>query len=446
MTRRSTLAAGFLLCLAAHAPAQISLSSAVDLALRNDPRAKMAEADVRKAQATVSEAHDAYIPTIAANAGVGESVGVPLSLPVIFGVSSQSLIFNFSQKDNIRAARLGLDAAQLQLQEIRSQIAEDVAVTYLNLDTAQRRRDAMTQEDQFARRLVTIVQERLDAGQDTRMELLKARKTAAQIRLAQLQAEDDIAILSDHLARLMGLPGNPVAAIGASIPAMPALSSLTTSVPESYGVQAAFSTAESKQHLAFGENRYQYRPQVSLGANYSRISTDFTNYALYYPGFRNGLSENAISVGMQIQVPLLDRTHQARAHEAAADAARAHFEAQSQQNQFLEGQFKLRHSATELQLRAEVASLDVDLAQEQLDAIVTQSSSDAAGTTTTQVTPKDEQNARLLERQKYVEMLDAQAQLRQAQINLMRQTRQLDDWLKLTPAPVSSPALVPVVP
>ena len=97
-------------------------------------------------------------------------MGVPLSLPVIFGVSSQSLVFNFSQKDYIRAARAGLNAAQLQLKETRGQIAEDVAVTYLNLDTAQRRRDAMLQEEGFATRLVTIVQERLDAGQDTKME------------------------------------------------------------------------------------------------------------------------------------------------------------------------------------------------------------------------------------------------------------------------------------
>ena len=113
---------------------------------------------------------------------------------------------------------------------------------------------------------------------------------------------------------------------------------------------------------------------------------------------------------------------------------------------FLEGEFKLRHSSSELELRTEVAALDVDLAQAQLDAIVTQSSADAAGTATTQVTPKDEQNARLFERQKYVEMLEAQAQLRQTQVNLMRQTRQLDDWLRLTPNPVSSPTIVPVTP
>lgn len=443
MTIRFTVAIALLVLGSVQAAAQISLSSAVDLALRSDPRVKMAESDVRKAQASLAEAHDAYIPIIGASAGIGESVGVPLSVPVIFSVSAQSLVFNFSQKDNIRAARAGLNAAQLQLKETRSQVTEDVAITYLNLDTAQRRRDALMEEDGFAARLVTIVQQRLDAGQDTRIELLRAQKTKAQIHLANLQAEDEVSGLSDRMARLMDVQGTPVSAVGSSIPALPAVSSLTTSVPQSYGVQASFASAESKQSLAFGEDRYRYRPQLSFGANYSRISTDFTNYSLYYPGFRNGLSENAISVGMQIQVPLLDRTHQARAHGAAAEAAHARFEAQSQQNQFMEGQFKLRHSAAELQARAEVARLDMELSQAQIDAIVTQSSADAAGAATTQVTPKDEQNARLLERQKYVELLDAQRELRQAQVNLLRQTRQMEGWLHLAPDLTATPALSP---
>ncbi|HZL25478.1 MAG TPA: TolC family protein, partial [Acidobacteriaceae bacterium] len=99
---------GALAVAAPYASAQISLSTAVDLTLRNSPKVKMARADVDKANAALAEAHDAYIPAITSSGGIGESAGVPLSLPVIFNISAQSLAFNFSQPDYVRAARAGI--------------------------------------------------------------------------------------------------------------------------------------------------------------------------------------------------------------------------------------------------------------------------------------------------------------------------------------------------
>jgi muconolactone delta-isomerase len=49
------------------------------------------------------------------------------------------------------------------------------------------------------------------------------------------------------------------------------------------------------------------------------------------------------------------------------------------------------------------------------------------------MTAKDEQNARLQERAKFVDLLDAAGQLRKAQISLMRQGNTLDDWLASLP-------------
>ena len=97
-----------LLVAAAPARAQISFSSAIDLALGNSPRVKMAQADVDKARAAVAETRDVYIPTMTAstNAG-GYAYGFPLSTPTVFSFSSSSLIFSYSQKDYIRAAQSG---------------------------------------------------------------------------------------------------------------------------------------------------------------------------------------------------------------------------------------------------------------------------------------------------------------------------------------------------
>jgi outer membrane protein TolC len=436
--------AGLAMSLCACASAQISLASAVDLALRNSPKVREAQANVDKARAALAQAHDAYIPNITADGGYGQGVGPPSGLPTVFSLSSQSLLFNFSQQDNVRAAASGLQSATLSVAETRNQITEDVAITYLDLDNAQQRQAAMNQEYEIATHLVGIVQDRLAAGQDTQMESLRAQRTVLLIRQERRHTENEIATLSDHLSRLIGLPGNPLTAISASIPAMPAVGTLTNSGPDSFGIQAAFASAKSKQEIAFGESRYRFRPQLSLGANYSYLDTSEHDFLTYYPTFK-GKSSNDASIYIQLQFPIFDKGHDDHAREAEAEARRARFEAEDQRNQFLEGRLKLRRSLDELSDSYALAEIDREIAQQQLDAVLVQLNASAGDPNKPQMTPKDEQNARLQERQKFIDLLDTQAQLSRAQINLLRQTGQLDSWLK-TAASQSSGATITASP
>ena len=134
-----------------------------------------------------------------------------------------------------------------------------------------------------------------------------------------------------------------------SIPALPSVQVAANNENEadSAGVRAAVASARSKQELAFGVNRYRLRPQMSFGINYSRIDTGQNDYTTYYPQFK-GLSENAVSVYVELTIPIYDRRHQDEANEARAEASRAYFESETQRDQFLEGRKKLRRSATEL--------------------------------------------------------------------------------------------------
>ena len=58
--------------------------------------------------------------------------------------------------------------------------------------------------------------------------------------------------------------------------------------------------------MSFGENRYRLRPQMVFGVNYSRIDTGQNDYTNYYPGFK-GKSENAVSVYIEMTIPIYDR-------------------------------------------------------------------------------------------------------------------------------------------
>jgi len=413
-----------------HASAQISLSTAVDLTLRNSPKVKAAQADFEKARAGLAEAHDAYVPAVTANGGYGGSTGVPLNLPIVFSMSAQSLVFNFSQKDYVRAASAAVAAANFALSEARNEAAEDAATTYITLNNALERRAALQQSSTVAARLVQIVQERFDSGFEPHIEVTRSHRTATQLKLQQILVDNEIATLSDHLARLTGVTGPQTATVADSIPAFPSPADFSTTLDDSPGIRAALMNATAKGYQAHGDGRYRLRPQIAFSAAYSRISLVGSSYSDYYPRFANdNFSHNSFEIGISISIPIVDLVHQARARGAAAEARRIRFEAEGQRMVFLEGRQKLQHAATELSARAELASLDRDIAQDQLEAIQVQLNAGAGSPDATQMTPKDEQNARLQERQRFVEVLDSDLQLRQTEIKLMRQNGQLADWI-----------------
>ena len=137
MIRRLRLCVAFFAFALAIAPAyaQISFSTAVTLALKSNPKVLTAQADVDKALAAVQQIRNAFIPNIVGGSGVGPpSYGYPLGQPSIFNITSQSLVFSYSQHDYLRAAQAALDATRLNLKDIRAGVAEDTAVTYLALD------------------------------------------------------------------------------------------------------------------------------------------------------------------------------------------------------------------------------------------------------------------------------------------------------------------------
>ena len=441
-----------LLTLSLPASAQISLPAAINLALKNDPKVKVAQAEVARAEAALTESRDAFIPAVAANGGVGKSTGAPLAPPVVFSIAAQSLVFNFSQRDYIRAARTGVESARLALDAARSDTVEDATNTYIALDNALQRRAISAGALDFAHHLVTIAEDRFTAGIDPHMDLTRARHTEAEIQLQKLLIDDEIATQSGHLARLIGLPQRALATDHTSIPALQLPSPPNPGAPEIagspqvIGISAAFAAARAKEYTAHGQKHYLLLPQMAFSAGYSRISTAFSSYTQYYPFYAHpGNSFNSLSVGVEVSVPIVDMIHRAKYREALADAAHSLAEAQAQQFQFLDGRDKLRHSTAELAVRTRLASLDHDLAQDQLDAILVRLRADAGAVPGDQLTPKDEQNARLQERLRTLDMLSADLQLQQAEVTLLRQEGALTNWLAAfipaaPPSTVSSPS------
>ena len=103
---------------------------------------------------------DIYIPSVTTSVGVGYTTGITLSVPTVFTVNAQSLVFSFQQLQYVRAAREQIQAARLSMEEMRQKVQEDVVVTYISLDQALEVSKVFGQQYEFANRLAAIDEDR----------------------------------------------------------------------------------------------------------------------------------------------------------------------------------------------------------------------------------------------------------------------------------------------
>jgi len=408
--------------------AQVSLATVVDLAQRNSSAVKLAQADLDKARAALAQTEDAYIPNFQIGSTVGYSHGFPTGQPSVGSASMQSLVFSYSQRQYVKSARAGIDAANLSLKDAREQVALDASTTYIELDTVHRELVAAQQQGTFTADLVRIEEQRNEAGVDSDLDLLQARLTAANLKLQRLHLETRAATLAKQIAILTGLPVGSILPDHASIPEIPAITA-GDGVHSLPGIDSATALARSKQFQAKGDDLLWKRPQIGFGAVYNYDSNELNNYRAYYLQ----TTPNNISFGLQITVPFFDFSLRAKAKATAAEALRATVEAEQAQRQNDVQIATLTSSLRELDAQAEVASLKQQIADAQLNTVLTQLESgngaSAGPNAQPQTTPKSEQLARIEERQKYQQALDASLDLAKARLSLLRALGHIDDWL-----------------
>jgi outer membrane protein TolC len=413
------------------ARAQVSLTTVVQLAQRNSASVRIAEAEVRKAAAGLSESKDEIIPSVDFGTGlpVFPEVGFTGTPPSLWTATVQSLVFGIPQKRYIHAARLGLDAATVNLRDAEQQVALDSSTAYIELDIVNQELAAAQQQQDHASKLVDVEQQRTDSGVDPLSALLQAKLTAAQIKLNELHLETRAANLSKQLADLTGLPNGSIKPDHSSIPEIPEISG-DTPPRDATGVTSAELLAQSKQQIAKGDEEISYLPQLAFGAQYNRNTTLLNNVNSF---FAKPLPANNFSSGVSIQVPIFNMFNRAKARGSAADALRATVEAEEAARQHQIQIASLTSSLRELDAQEEIASLKQQIAEQDVKSVVTEmevgNGTGIGPGAQPPASPKAEELARIDERQKYEDALEAQLGLSKARLNLLRALGHMQDWL-----------------
>lgn len=429
---RVTILPALFLCLRVSLPAQehtadqgqpLAFRAAIELALRNSAASGISHNDIQRAQAAVRQARDFFLPQAVFGAGLGWSYGFPLSLagaaPSIFQVNYQEGLLNLAQREYIKAAESDVKTTEAQNADRRNELIMETALCYMQLDLLDSSIPVQKEQQQAAAKYQDVASQRVQAGLDSQVELTRAKLAVARTRLDIAQARSAADQLRLRLSQLTGLP---VAAIRTSTESIPKLPDVTQdedlageAARNNPAVKIAEFTAEAKEHRAQAEHKQLY-PSIDAAAQYAVLSR-INNYDQFFLKFQR----NNATLGGVIRFAFVNPVQRAAAQAASFDASKAREEARNIKQQVSTETLKLQRSVQQLAAARDVAQLEHELAQADIEAA-------RARIESGQASLKDEQNARVAEHQRYTAYLNSTFELDKSQVQLLRQTGDLELW------------------
>jgi len=401
----------------------LAFRAAIELALRNSAGTSLSRAELERVRATVTQTRNLFLPQVTVGSALGYSHGFPLTLegsaPSLFNVNIQGLLLNAAQRDYLRAAKSESDATVAQNDERRGTVIMETAIAYVQLDLLESSLSVHSQQQVAVAKYQDIITQRVQAGLDSQTELTRAKLAVARTRLeiAQTQAAADE--LRHRLAQLTGLPESAIRPSTETIPPLPAVSqdeNLAALVAEKDpSVKAAEQAARAKEFRATAEHKQLY-PTVDLAGQYALLAR-YNNYDQFFKTFER----NNLSIGVVVRFPIFSAPQRAAVEAARADADKAREEARNVKERVSTETLKMQRSVQELSAARDVAMLEHQLAQTEIEAAQAKVESGTASV-------KDEQNARVAEHQRYAAYLSSTFDLDKAQVQLLRQTGQLESW------------------
>ncbi len=319
---------GALLCLAANLYAQaappaepLRFRTAVDLALQHSGVMGIAAVNQWRSQKAYEEVRNHWLPQLTVGSGLGYSLGFPLTLegsaPSVANFTSTQTVFNLSLKQFLKAAKIDWKATSFDVQDKRAEVILDTALSYAQLVDLTAKLTTLADAQTAADKAQFITEQRLKEGVDSKLELTRSQLAAARIRLRIADAQGQLDVLREHLAKLTGLTPADVQPDPESMPQLPLFSQeddlATRAVANSPVVKLADQKVEAAAARAKGEHRATL-PYADLASQYAYLAR-FNNYDQYFLKY----TSNNLAAGLNIKFPFLNPVQKAHAQQADAD-------------------------------------------------------------------------------------------------------------------------------
>ncbi len=412
-------------CRAGDPPATpIPFRNAVELALQHSGVMGIAAINQWRAHEQYRELRANYIPQLTVGSGLGYSYGFPLTLegsaPSVVNFNSVESFFNLTLRQYIKAAKVQWQATSLDVQDKRDAVILDTALTYAQLNQLTAKIDALIQAQKAAEKAEFISQQRLQEGVDSKLDVTKSQLLTARIRLRIAEAEGQVDVLRQHLSSLTGVAPDAIVTDPNSMPAIPTISQdedlPAQAVANSLTVKQAQEKTTEAQLKANGEHKATIFPTIDIASQYAYLAK-FNNYDEYFLHY----TANNLAAGLNVKFPFFNSVQKAKAEEAKADALLASKQEELTKEKVREDALQLQRSLRQLSAARDVAKLEWEVSQGDLNAVKGRMQTGAANV-------RDEQNAELDADDKQAAYLDAEFELSRAELQLLRLTGQLENW------------------
>jgi outer membrane protein len=318
------------------APAQLSLSDAINLALQNNLSTLSAQEERRAASGFTQQARSALLPNIS---GVSYQANLTENLAALgfqrgtipgftnsfigpfnnFDARARLVqnIFDLSAIRNYQSSRQGVRIAEFRQRLAREEVSEATALTYLETLRSERNVSAAQANVTLAEALLKLAQDQRNAGVATGTDVTRAETRLAQERVDLFQAQTTAEQARLNLQRVIGVPlGSTLVLTDQLTFTAEALPQVDTAVSDALSHRAEVLISEAQVCMFDLERksvRDEYLPSLQFLGDYGISGITPTDTALptrrvavqvNVPIFNGGLTQGRLTVATS------------RAHEA----------------------------------------------------------------------------------------------------------------------------------
>lgn len=401
-------------------PLRFTLKQAVAASLQKSREISLARLQYETTRQESGVTRAQFLPNLYTGSGVAYTSGFPLlaggGAPALFNLTYNQELFNLPARGEVRAAEQKAEQQRLTIDAVRDGVIQRTVSAYLELAKVRRQLELLHSERESAQKILDYTRQRMQAGYELPIEVTRAQLTAAQVeqRIAQLEDQEETA--ADQLRLLLGLESDQAIEVTAENIPPAADQTINNLVAEALHdnpeVKAAESERVASEERLRGE-RGGYWPTIALIGQYNLLAK-FNNYDQFF----NKFQRNNFIVGIDVKIPIF-----ASRTGAAISFARANLTASQMQVENKRAQVSLdvRHQARqarEMDMNREVARLQLELAQQNLQVLQSQFQQGRASI-------RDLEASQLDENEKWLAFLDAEYAHQQAELDLLRTTGQL---------------------
>jgi outer membrane protein TolC len=402
------------------APLSFTLKRAVATALQKSREISLARLQYETTRQETGVARSQFRPNLYTGSGVAYTSGFPLlaggGAPALFNLTYNQELFNLPARGDLRAEEQKAEQQRLTIDAVRDGVIQRTVSAYLELAKVRRQLELVRSERQSAQKILDYTRQRMQAGYELPIEVTRAQLTAAQVEQRAAQIEDQEETAADQLRMLLGLePDQPIEVTAETIPPA-ADQTINNLVAEALRNNPEVKQAESERIVSEERLKGQrggYWPTIGLIGQYNLLAK-FNNYDQFF----NKFQRNNFIAGIDVKIPIF------ASHTGASVAfARANLTASQMQVENKRAQVSLdvRHKARqarEMDMNREVARLQLELAQQNLQVLQSQFQQGRASI-------RDLEGGQLDENEKWLAFLDAEYAHQQAELDLLRTTGQL---------------------